>query len=317
MLNLCLSNIVYGQPYTDIFLNFHLKSLLENFNYEDFGKPAYLIFTEQRNLSTIQSHDNFIKLKCKFTIELIVLEGIVLDYETRYNIQNIQVEHSAKFALDNNLLLHIATADIYYGVDFFKNALKHIRNGHDCVVSTPIRAAYESASSHLSGNQLSVDDLFDVGFYNMHPLWTSANWDNPLFAKHYYNLLWTDEKSICLRAFSQSPILFWPMEWMLNSNMGCIDITFLPHFKNCYYIPDWSEMPSIELGQLSNFYPPFWHKKSNIQEVADWVKIYIIPENRSNLSRYTIFKKTNDSINEELIFKSKLIADAIMLTAKF
>jgi hypothetical protein len=76
-------------------------------------------------------------------------------------------------------------------------------------------------------------------------------------------------------------------------------------------------MPSIELGQLSNFYPPFWHKKSNIQEVADWVKIYIIPENRSNLSRYTIFKKTNDSINEELIFKSKLIADAIMLTAKF
>ena len=316
MFNLCISNIVYGQPYTDIFLNFHLKSILENFNYEDFGNPVYMIFTEPSNLSTIQSHANFVKLKNKFSIEIILLEG-ELTHGSRYEIAAVQVAHTAKFALENNLLLHIATADIYYGTEFFKNAINYIRNGHDSVVSTPIRATYESASSYLYGDKLTVDCLFEVGFDNLHPLWTSSNWDNPYFCKLPYNLLWTDEESICMRGFSQSPILFWPMEWMLKPNMGCMDISFLPNFKSCYYCSDWSEMPSIELGQLSNFYPPFGHKKSSIQNVADWAKIHILPENRSNISRYTIFKKINTPINEELIFKSKLISDAIILTARF
>lgn len=317
MHKICISNLVYGQPYTDIFLNFHLKSLLENYSQDYFNSPVYLIFTENSNLSIIQNHENFIKIKNKFHIEFITMDGINLSHELRYQLQSLQVEWTTKFALEHKVLLHVATADIFYGKNFFKNAIDHIRSGYDSVVVTPIRAAFESASPYLSGAELSVDELFEVGFNNLHPLWTSSNWESPLFSKLPYNLIWTDDKSICMRGFSLSPCLYLPQEWMLAPGMGCIDIHFLQHFKNCYYCTDWSELPSIELGKLSNFYPPFGHKKANIQDVADWAKIHIIKENISNLSRYTIYKKINSPISEELLFRSKLISDAIMLTARF
>ena len=49
MTNLCIGNLVYGQPYTDIFLNYHLKSLFENIDGDSFSNSYYLIFTDEIN----------------------------------------------------------------------------------------------------------------------------------------------------------------------------------------------------------------------------------------------------------------------------
>ena len=60
----CISNLVYGKSYTDIFLDYHLKSIVENFtrNKSD-EKSHYLIFTTEENIETIQAHKNFALLK--------------------------------------------------------------------------------------------------------------------------------------------------------------------------------------------------------------------------------------------------------------
>ena len=63
MNKICISNLVYGQSYTDIFLNFHLKSLLENLDGNNFINSYYFIFTEETNIKTIESHNNYQKLK--------------------------------------------------------------------------------------------------------------------------------------------------------------------------------------------------------------------------------------------------------------
>jgi len=131
-----------------------------------------------------------------------------------------------------------------------------------------------------------------------------------------YHLIWSDDKAICLRGFSLSVPIVVPREWMLKTG-GCTDMTYLPNLKNPYYSCDWSELPMIELQQLSSFYPSFSHKKSNIQDLTSWAKKNITPENYSNLARHIIYKKTNDSINEELISKSKKISDEIMTVLKF
>jgi hypothetical protein len=308
MPNLCISNLVYGQPYTNIFLNYHLKSLFENIDGDDFSNSHYLIFTDQTHIPIIEAHENYKKLEGKLIVRFIIIEGAV--YNARYQIQSAQANWTAKFALEKNLILHLTSADTYYGKGIIKSALNFLSNGYDSVVNQPMRITYESAAQHLSNQVLSVDELFEVGFSNLHPLWTSSNWENPYFTLIPYQLIWSDEKSICLRPFSLGVSFAIPQEWMLKVQ-GCFDMTYISHCKNPYYSTDWSELPMVELQPLLAMYPPFGNKRSDIQAVTDWAFQNIHPDNFGNLSRYIIYKKINDPINEELIFKSKLISDIL------
>jgi len=317
MNNLCISNLVYGQPYTHIFLNFHLKSLLANLNSYTLENSCYIIFTVESNISVIELHENFQLLCDKLQVTFVSLDGDVPTYELRYHYQTIQADQSLKYAIENKMLLHLTAADVYYGINFFKNSFNFLSKGHDAIAHQPMRIAYESAASYLSSDKLlSVDDLFLIGFHNPHPLWTSQNWHNPYFSVMPYQLLWSDQTAICLRGFSISPSIFIPQESMLES-LGSADITIFQHFKNPYVSYDWSELPMVELQQLSSFYPSFSNKKSNIQDIAIWAKKYILKENFSNLARYTIYKRINDPINEGLVSESKRITDAIMVTLRF
>lgn len=317
MNNLCISNLVYGQPYTHIFLNFHLKSLLANLNSYALDNSCYLIFTEESNISVIESHENFQLLLDKLKVTFVSLDGNSPTYELRYQYQAMQAHQSMIFALEHQMLLHLTAADVYYGINFFKSAFNFMSRGHDGIGHQPMRIAYESAASHLSTDKtLSVDDLFLIGFHNPHPLWTSQNWHNPYFSFMPYQLLWSDETSICLRGFSISISLLIPQEAMLDS-LGCADMTIFQYLKNPYFSDDWSELPMVELQQLSSFYPSFSNKKSNIQDIAIWAKKNILKENISNLARHTIYKRINDPINQELVSESKRITDAIMATLRF
>jgi len=310
MYKVCISNLVYGQPYTDMFLNYHLKSVLENIDEDNFSNSYYLIFTDESTIPIIEFHENIKQLKNRLIVRLIKIEAII-GYDLRYKIQTLQVQWSARFALDHNLLFIISTADAYYGKGYLKNAINYISKGHDGIVHQPIRATYESAAKHLNRHSLSVDELFEIGFSNLHPIWTSSNWDNPHFTLSPYHMIWSDERSICLRAFSLSTSVVVPKEWMLTSS-GCTDISYVSQLKNPYYSSDWSELPMVELQPLLSFYPPFGNKKSDIQSVIDWAIQHLPLENFENLSKYIIYKKINDPVNEELILKSKLILSMLV-----
>ena len=67
----------------------------------------------------------------------------------------------------------------------------------------------------------------------------------------------------------------------------------------------------VELGPILTFYPPFSNKRSDIQSVAEWAIRNVPPHLFENLSRYIIYKKINDPVNEELITKSKLISSLL------
>jgi len=309
MSNLCIGNLVYGQPYTNIFLNFHLKSLFENIDGDSFSNSYYLIFTDEASLPILEAHENYQQLKDKFTVRVIKLES-PLTYNARYYIQSLQANETTKFALEHNLTLHITTADTYYGKDFIKSALNYLSNGYDSIIHQPMRVTYETAAPHLLNHALSVDELFEVGFSNLHPMLTSANWENPYFSQAPFQMIWSDEKSMCLRGFSLAPTFLIPKDWMLAA-AGCIDLAFLPYLKNPYFSNDWSELPMVELGPILTFYPPFSNKRSDIQSVAEWAIRNVPPHLFENLSRYIIYKKINDAVNEELITKSKLISSLL------
>jgi|GEM_PF-1831786 len=311
MSEICISNLVYGESYTNVFLNFHLKSLIENLaSSTNFGRSYYFIFTEAANIAKIESHPNLQELKKYLNVHFFKIEGAV-QYEARYQLQGLQVQNTVQFAVTNNLLLHIATADIYYGPKFFDSAFAQFEKGFDAIVHQPIRTTYECVAPLLGGNQPTVDELFDIGFNNPHPIWISENWDTPYFTKYPYQMIWADERSVCLRGFSLTPTIVVAQEWMTTAG-GCTDITFLPHLKNPYYSNDWSELPMLELCHLFSFYPPFSNKRSNALEIATWAKSHTLPENFKNLTKYIIYKKTTDPINQDLIARSEVIAQEII-----
>lgn len=310
-MKICVSNLVYGSNYTSIFLNFHLKSLIENIHDKNLIELSwYLIFTDGANIEEIKNHPNFKILSNYFIFNFYVLPKQA-KYNERYSLQGIQQQHTAKFAIDKNLLMLFCVADLYFGPNFLKNALEKMQGEYDAIVTHAMRVAFESTSPILVSKHIeNSDDLFEIGFANPHPLWVASNWDNPLFSKIPYHLLWTDESSILIRGFSITPLIVRPQQWMLQAG-GCTDITYMANLKKPYISSDWHEFPSLELGMLFSFYPPFNNHRSSPQRVAKWASQYIPESNWKNLNYSMIFKRRSTPLNESLLLRSKIITDEI------
>jgi hypothetical protein len=311
MSSICISNLVYGDVYTDLFLEYNLKSLVENV----VGKAVlsdgdYFVFTDGKNIDRIKSHANYHALQEVFRFKFFVIDK-GLGYAHRYGLQTVQLQHTLRHALDSKQLMHISCADVYYGPGFFANSFKRFLQGYDSVVTQPMRVAFESASSCLKQGVSDLDALFDVGFNNLHPLWMSADWDGRYFSKLPYHIIWSDDRSFCLRGFSLSPLVVVPKEWMLKAS-GCIDVSFVPFLESPYYATDWQEFPVLELQMLSSFYPPFLHKKASVDTVAFWAKKNIVPANIYNLNKYVMYKRSADAASQELIDRSQYIVKNII-----
>jgi len=311
-MKICISNLVYGDSYTIIFLDYHLKSVIENVRSNVVIENSYyLIFTDGKNIDLIKRHPNFQFLQSYFSFNFLVFSEN-LEYNNRYSYQGIQQQHTAKFCLENELLMLFSVADLYYGPNFFKNAIEKMSLGHDAIVTHAMRVSFESVGSYLKDNSFEDSDtLFDIGFANPHPLWVASNWDSPLFSRIPYHMLWTSEQSILVRGFSLGPLVTKPQDWMLAAG-GCTDITYMANLKTPYISQDWHEFPSLELGMLFSFYPPFLNRRASPALVADWASKNIPQENYKNLFHYMIFKKKNSPIEQPLVERSLTIAQEIV-----
>ena len=311
---ICISNLVYGEIFTKIFLTYHLKSLLKNLSSSRLPDGSiYLVFTDEKNISELDFHKNVAAVRKFMPLEIVVIDGD-LKNDMRYHIQSIQMKETIKYCLENDLLIHQTCADVYFGPNFFQNLIQKMSEGFDVIFGNPMRAAYESAApllDHAICDVDDVDDLFDIGFQNPHPLWMSSNWNNPYFSIMPYHLLWTDSKSILVRGVSISVYLFEPREWMLEFH-GCTDMIQRKKFKHPYYCIDWSEFPILELVFLATFFPSFRNQKASVSSVAEWIFSQNLSEN-IDTEMYTICKRKSDNIDIRLIDESKKVMENIFL----
>jgi len=307
-----ISNLVYGEPYTAIFLTLHLKSLLENCHPAPFSRDSiYIIYTDGKNIETIKSHENFRQLGEYFEVFFAQIQGD-LKYERRYSNQTIQLQHSMKLAMERSALMHHAAADLYYGELFWEKALGSILNRNvDAIFGHPLRTAYEAVGSVLTANTFSNDQLFELGFRCLHPIWAFGNWESPMFSNIPYALLWTTGDQIILRNFSISVLLFRPSEALLKAG-GCSDMTILPNCKSFHVHSEWQEVPLIETCMLMSFYPPFAHRPASVTNVAAWAKRAIPPSNYKNIRKFFILKKSSSVPDWSLIERSGEVSDAII-----
>lgn len=257
-------NVVYGQQYSQLFLENHLKSLLDESNLPALAKKHdihYYIFSDKPTFQLMGPHPNINKLT-----NLVHVEGIPFvkepTYATRYDCLGQALREGIDSSLRRDAVLTTFAADHVVAKGFFDRLLDPINNGYGAVFSVPMRAAAEAVQRTISEatGALSANELFNLGYNNLHPLWNASHYEAAQFSKIPYTMLWNSGSGLMARSFSISPMAFKVNEKMLKVNMADYDLPGM--CENPYWAVNWDEVPMMGAEPLLCFYPPFANMKA-------------------------------------------------------
>ena len=319
-----ITNVVYGDLYLRIFLERHLRSLLDDTNL-----PAavatheikYLIYTDVDTLPKLKDQPMIKRLAAVIgenNLEIQVFEfpkATGDKFGERYKVLATIFHASLKHALDNKFdYLTAWVSDLVVARDFFSRILKRMDDGHDAVFVLPLRSAFESTAHVFSQiNRALVDiDLFGLGFTHLHPLWVACHWGNPSFSRMPYSLLWKSPWGLLARSYSVTPIIFVPKPEMQNTG-GIIDVDVPQFCTNPYWCEDWLDAPVIGVEPLFCHYPPFHAQGCSVGIVKRWAyrkeNAPIHPTQRPMLKKHLYYpSKKLARIGWWQKFKSNMIA---------
>lgn len=315
-MKICVSNLVYGERYTKVFLDYHLKTFVDDSNLGGLSEGSqYVVFTDGKNIEYIKSSVHYKKLVAAIPVKFFVFSAPEDSYRQRYAIQSFQHKLVVQYALDNDMLLAPLTADHVLGKGVWKKALSILSEGYDGVLSHAMRAGYEGIAPALDmiSGAPEPDHLFELSFMNQHPAWLAMNWDSPFFSKVPYHIIWSDSQCLVVRGFSVGVFICQPSAEMASIG-GNSDIYTVPLLKRPFFVQDWSDLPWAEMAFLMHFFPSFCQYRASTLRVAQWAKQVILPVNYHNLRRATYFKKRTTPIPYNLLNASAQVAEEIVQT---
>lgn len=272
MKKLLFTNVVFGDVYSKIFLDYHLGSLLDETNIPAFKERIeYIIFTDADTKPILEEHPNYLRLKELIPVSFVDLNWLGNEnrFAERYTQLILTFRKSVMLALERDAYLSAMVADLVVAKDFLKKCFSHLEKGHDAVFMLPLRSTMEPMSFELNKvkGALSAYELFELGFSNLHPLWTACHWDAPQFTKMPFSLLWNTGTGIVARSFSITPIMFQPQEIMKHAT-GVIDVEIPSRFKDPYWCNNWTDAPVIGVEPMQ-CYATCW---ANHRATAKWVR---------------------------------------------
>lgn len=326
-----MANLVYGDPqigmiYPNLWLEHHLKSLMDQTNIPALIKAGYdveyAIFSDSETIMQMRTHPNFIALSNMVKIDLIQLNWPpdAGKFESRYPAL-VQMFHQVlPVALDRAAWCGVWVADLVFAKHALPRMLKRLEDGHDAVFMVPIRSAAESVSPMLMKLPGAPDDLslFEMAKKNLHHLWVAADWDASLFSKFPYSMVWRSETGLVVHNFGITPIVFKAHEG-LKKVTGVIDADVPSFFKNPFWATDWIDAPVAGVEPTSNgHYPPFlWHKAS-VEGVIKWARHgghqngpAVHPVQIKNLHQPLFYPSEKHFANDEIAERAAMIAGQI------
>ena len=281
-----MANLVYGQPYCDIFLNLHLRSFLDPTNAHKWKKRLeYLLFTDSETAPVIKSHPAFRALGdvLSVSVQTFGWQNDQNKYESRYGVQVTTFDAAVREALKRGTYLQYTTADTVYAKNYLDQTFRKLDAGHDAIMINPIRATLESVTPNLikyTGAAPALE-LFDIAYSNLHPLSIAAHWDCPTFSKIPDVLYWNSGKGLLQRPFSLSPISISPNESMVGLDR-VMDAGLQPLLKNPYFCNDWLECPLVGAEPIMTWYSPFSNKRAG---EVNFLERETIPHRQVNVGR--------------------------------
>lgn len=283
---LLIGNLAYGDLYTKIFLNYHLKSLLDPSNipaHKD--RIEYLIMTDKATLPMIKNHPHFKLLEDTVPVHIkLVPDGYSHDH--RYSLLVALFQEVIAESQKGGHYASSVVADLVYARDTLKKIFKRLDAGHDSVFMLPLRAAAETIMPWLAQipHGPSEVDLFTRGYQSLHPLWVACHWETPQFTKLPFSLLWNSGSGLLARSFSITPIAFTPYLEMKEVR-GVIDVEVPALCKSPYWCENWTDCPIIGVEPLFCYYPPFGNAKASTEAVGKWAAQTLHPWQHEALKR--------------------------------
>jgi hypothetical protein len=274
---LIMCNLVYGNLYPQLFVENHLKSLLDPTNLpalKDKYNLEFAILTDDATLMQISRHPNFMQLSAIAEIHIIKMNWPpeTDQFQSRYGLLVQMFHQILPVALEKDAWMGSWVADLVFAKHALPRMLKRLEAGHDAVFNVPIRSAADSINhvlAQLPGAPTDLE-LFELAYRNLHHLWVASHWDSPLFSKFPYSMVWNSGSGLLAHNFGITPILFKPSE-ELKAVKGVIDADVPSFFKNPYWATDWTDAPVAGVEPLSNgHYPPFLQHRASKEFVADW-----------------------------------------------
>jgi hypothetical protein len=312
---LLITSPCFGEVYPDIFLNFHLKSLLDETNIPLLkDRINYIVYTDKETAPKIYGHKNFKRL------ENLCGTGIAeiprgLTFDNRYNALVAVFKESVTFALKEDMLVSPIVCDLVFGRGYLPMVLDKMDRGHDAVFALPMRTAYESmwqfADDSWGVGAWDSMELCRVGLQCLHPLWVHLYWNSPLFSTIPYSLLWGNSKGLLVRSFSITPMVFQPIEEHLKT-MHAIDIEIPGTFKNPYWAQDFIECPVIGVEPLRCYYPMWDSKPASLDTVKTWSKMQCEAQ-RNCLPKHLWYPcKATVNMDSSIIEESDRVVNSIL-----
>jgi hypothetical protein len=315
-----ITNLVYGDTYSKLFCNNHVKSLLDDTNLQAITEKydvEYCIFTDNDTLRTLNFHPNMVKLSKLIKVSASTFEwpdAKASRFQMRYSLLLNIFHASVKKALDEKHdYVTCWVADLVVAKEFFPRILKRMEDGHGAVFVLPLRAASEAATPVLNQHHNALPDvqLCSLGLETMHPLWVACHWDNPQFTKLPFTLLWQGGGGVLARTFSTTPIIFKPKQEMLNTR-GMIDGDIPALCDNPYWCTDWTDAPVIGVEPLICYYPPFANRPSSTQWVSDWAGC-LVPEQIPFLDKHCYYpNKATVDVSPKTLRESDVVVKKII-----
>jgi len=297
--NYLITNVVYGPIYLKIFLDHHLRSILDETNIPAIVSRyavTYGIFTDAETLPLIMdikdgedinkfTKDELVaRLKnpnMKRLSTLVNLRIFILDFERddtpkfdlRYSVLMHVFRFSLEMALKENAYLTAWVADLVVAQDFFPKILLKMENDFEAVFVLPPRGAYEPMAKILNqfNRALDAKHLFQAVFSNLHPLWVACEVLNKRFTKLPFTFLWSTPTGCMARSFSITPIVFKPNAGMLKGR-GMIDGDIPAQCTKPFWATDWTDAPVVGIEPLFCYYPPFTNTPPAIGLLRQWAK---------------------------------------------
>lgn len=276
-----ITNVVYGPLYLKIFLNHHLRSILDDTNLpaikDRFESIEYRIFTDEETKPKLDADPQMKRLQAYCNVKIQVFEWHREDhskYEMRYSVLMDVFKASVDLALKESFDYVTAwVADLVVAREFFPRVMDQMAKDHGAVMVLPMRTAFESMAPFLNQSNRALKDmeLFELGYRNLHPLFTSADWNSPRFSKLPFFLLWSNPRGIMARTFSWTPIVFEPNAKMLEGR-GMIDGEVPELCRNPYWCTDWIEAPVAGVEPLFCYYPTFVNFRANVRTLKTWTR---------------------------------------------
>lgn len=293
-----ITNVVYGPVYLDIFCNIHLRSLLDETNLPSAkDRMHYIVNVDQDTQKNLEANDFFKKLCDTCKTEVHVFEWHDKEgnrFGARYSLLIEFFRQSIGQALKLDAYLSAIVADLYFAKGTIPLIHKRMDEGHDAVFMLPMRTSFEALRAPLTSIPGAFEPMeaFRFGHSALHPLWWACHWDNPLFSKLPFSLLWSTSTGLLARSFSITPLIFSPTVHM-ESAKQVIDVEIPSFFTNPFWCENWTEAPVMGVEPTVCYYPPFKTSGANTDEVGEWAQATLHPTQFPFIEKYLYYPDKN------------------------